>query len=171
MERSRQSWIKRLIDLSRRNNLLYFRDLKTGNVKLLTAAPEVLAELLSGEDVSLAKLLGRTDDERQVARLLDKFAAGRKRTRKKKGLQTLFVALGMATWDAPDQGRPADSPVVLVPVAIEPRGAHGNGPSMIRKGEIQINLVLLHVLESEHGIRLTERAGPAVAGRHRRREV
>ncbi len=155
MERSRQSWIKRLIDLSRRNNLLYFRDLKTGTLDLSTAAPEVLAELLSGEDVSLAKLLGRTDDERQVARLLE-IRRRAKANEEEKGLQTLFVALGMATWDAPDEGRPADSPVVLVPVAIEPRGAHGNGPSLIRKGEIQINLVLLHVLESEHGIRLTD---------------
>jgi hypothetical protein len=30
VERARQTWRSRLIDLSRRNNLLYFRHLKTG---------------------------------------------------------------------------------------------------------------------------------------------
>ena len=155
VDRSRQLWVERLIDLSRRNNLLYFRDLKTGTLDLSTAAPDAIAELLSGEPVSLGKLLGQVDDEREVARLLE-IRRRAKANEEEKGLQTLFVALGMATWEAEDGGRPPESPVILVPVSIETRGAHGSGPSLLRKGEIQINLVLLHVLESEHGISLTD---------------
>ena len=34
VERARQQWIGKLIDLSRRNNLLYFRVLKTGTLDL-----------------------------------------------------------------------------------------------------------------------------------------
>jgi hypothetical protein len=37
VEVARQSWIRKLIDLSRRNNLLYFRPLKTGTLDLSTA--------------------------------------------------------------------------------------------------------------------------------------
>ena len=155
VDRARQLWIKRLIDLSRRNNLLYFRDLKTGTLDLSTADPESMVDLLSGEVVGLGKLLGRRDDETLVARLLE-IRRGAKSNEEEKGLQTLFVALGMATWEAGDGGRPAESPVVLVPVSIETRGTEGRGPCLLRKGEIQINLVLLHVLESEHGIRLTD---------------
>jgi hypothetical protein len=49
VDRARQLWIKRLIDLSRRNNLLYFRDLKTGTLDISTADPDRMVELLSGE--------------------------------------------------------------------------------------------------------------------------
>jgi very-short-patch-repair endonuclease len=103
----------------------------------------------------LGKLLGRRDDETLVARLLE-IRRRAKSNEEEKGLQTLFVALGMATWEAGDGGRPAESPVVLVPISIETRGTEGRGPCIIRKGDIQINLVLLHVLEAEHGIRLTD---------------
>lgn len=155
VDRSRQLWINRLIDLSRRNNLLYFRDLKTGTVDLSAATPDKMVELLSGEPVGLGKLLGRPDDEGLVAKLLE-IRRRAKANEEEKGLQTLFIALGMATWEADDGGRPAESPVVLVPISIETRGTEGRGPHLIRKGEIQINMVLLHVLESEHGILLTD---------------
>ncbi len=57
VDRARQQWIGKLIDLSRRNNLLYFRILKTGTLDLSTAPPEQMARLLSGEGVPISKLL------------------------------------------------------------------------------------------------------------------
>ena len=38
-----------------------------------------------------------------------------------KGLSTLFVIFGMATWPATDGGRPAEAPVLLLPVALSKR--------------------------------------------------
>src|SRR5215510_11485025 len=40
VEQSRQKWISQLIDFSRRNNLLYFRQLKNGTVDVTNAPPE-----------------------------------------------------------------------------------------------------------------------------------
>ena len=40
VETARRSWIRKLIDLSRRNNLLYFRPLKTGTLELTSASNE-----------------------------------------------------------------------------------------------------------------------------------
>jgi hypothetical protein len=59
VETARQSWIRKLIDLSRRNNLLYFRALKTGTLELSSAPSETLRDLLVGEseDDLLAKTL------------------------------------------------------------------------------------------------------------------
>jgi hypothetical protein len=37
VDRARQSWIRKLVDLSRRNNLLYYRPLKTGTLDLTSA--------------------------------------------------------------------------------------------------------------------------------------
>jgi hypothetical protein len=53
---ARRSWIRKLIDLSRRNNLLYFRPLKTGPLELTSASSERPRDLLVGESVSAAKV-------------------------------------------------------------------------------------------------------------------
>jgi len=49
VDAARQGWIRKLVDLSRRNNLLYFRELKVGTLDL-SDAPEgrILALLQSG---------------------------------------------------------------------------------------------------------------------------
>lgn len=53
VERVRQGWISRLIDLSRRNNLLYYRDLKTGTLDLSKSDPKAIAALMNGDSVPL----------------------------------------------------------------------------------------------------------------------
>ena len=64
VDRARQSWIRKLIDLSRRNNLLYYRPLKTGTLDLTSAESSGMATLLSGvEPVSIEKLLPNGKDE------------------------------------------------------------------------------------------------------------
>src|SRR5216684_1723326 len=58
VDRARQTWIGKLIDLSRRNNLLYYRPLKTGTLDLSSADPIEMARLLSGTDrVPISRLL------------------------------------------------------------------------------------------------------------------
>lgn len=63
VETARRSWIRKLIDLSRRNNLLYFRPLKRGTLELTSASSERLRDLLVGERVSAAKLLPNLEDD------------------------------------------------------------------------------------------------------------
>jgi hypothetical protein len=63
VDRARQSWIRKLIDLSRRNNLLYYRPIKTGTLDLTSAESSGMATLLSGvEPVSIEKLLPNGKD-------------------------------------------------------------------------------------------------------------
>src|SRR5688572_22513510 len=54
VDRARQAWVSRLIDLSQRNNLLYYRPLKVGNLDLTAADRDELAELLSGKTVAVS---------------------------------------------------------------------------------------------------------------------
>jgi len=61
--KTRQSWIRKLIDLSRRNNLLYFRPLKRGTLDLTSAPSERLHDLLMGQSVAVAKLAPDLEDE------------------------------------------------------------------------------------------------------------
>src|SRR5205085_3836919 len=69
-----------------------------------------------------------------------------------RGLETLFLAAGMATWSADDGGRPAEAAVVLIPLKVESRGREGRSLNLQRAGETQINLVLLHLLEAQFGV-------------------
>ena len=73
VEKARQSWIRKLIDLSRRNNLLYFRPLKTGTLELTSAPNERLRDLLMGQSVAAAKLAPDLEDEALTKILRDVF--------------------------------------------------------------------------------------------------
>lgn len=99
VETARQSWIRKLIDLSRRNNLLYFRPLKTGTLELTSAPSERLRDLLVGESVLAAKLLPNLEDD-LLAKILRDISRRALENSEEKGLSTLFVTLGMATWSA-----------------------------------------------------------------------
>jgi hypothetical protein len=46
VDKAREVWIKKLIDLSRRNNLLFYRDLQTGTLDLSAAPADAMHSLL-----------------------------------------------------------------------------------------------------------------------------
>ena len=58
----------------------------------------------------------------------------------------------MATWPAEDGGRPTGAPLLLVPVAVAAHGRSTESYSLTRGGNLQLNLVFLHVLETQYGI-------------------
>lgn len=150
VERVRDGWMRRLIDLSRRNNLLYYRELKAGTLDFSDANKKALDELLAGKTVPLTRLLPQSE-ETKTAALVQKIRRRAIANLEEKGLETLFLALGMATWTPTDAGRPPEAAILLIPIAVEVRGAI----KLQRKGETQINLVLLHVLETEYGCPIT----------------
>ncbi|MEP6515311.1 AAA domain-containing protein [Microcoleus vaginatus] len=150
VERVREGWIRRLIDLSRRNNLLYYRELKRGTLDFSDCNSKALKELLTGNTVPLIRLLPQAEELKASAQV----QGIRRRALanlEEKGLETLFLALGMATWTPTDGGRPPEAAVLLVPIHVDARGAI----KLKRSGEVQVNPVLLHVLETEYGCQVT----------------
>ena len=151
VENARKAWIKRLIDLSRRNNLLYYRSLKLGTLNLSLVDSDRWAALLRGDSVSMHSLLSDTPGEDLSPKILGIWRRAQENL-EEKGLATNFVALGMASWKAEDGGRDSDAPVLLMPVAIELKGHSTKSASLHRTGPVQTNIVLLHILEEEFGI-------------------
>ena len=150
VDRARENWIRKLIDLSRRNNLLYFRELKTGTLDLTDVDPGELDALFAGKPVQLSVLI--KEDERTRGQSTAREIWRRAQANlEEKGLETLFVAVGMATWEPPDGGRPPEAAVILLPVAMEVKGLSGQ-ITLRRSGEAAANLVLLHVLDVEYGV-------------------
>jgi hypothetical protein len=152
VENARQSWIRKLIDLSRRNNLLYFRPLKTGTLELTSAPNERLRDLLMGQSVAVAKLAPDLENE-ALTKILRDISRRALENSEEKGLSTLFVTFGMATWPALDGGRSAESPVLLLPVAISKKEG-SNSYYIASTGNFQLNLVLLNVLEDQFKLKL-----------------
>lgn len=158
VDKARQSWINGLVDLSRRNNLLYFRDLKVGTLDLSSIGPDVMRELLqsgraTGDGVSFKELCSSAERTRAAASL--KEIATRARTNfEERGLDTLFLAMGLATWKAEDGGRDAAAAVVLVPIEVVQQGTRVDVWRLRRAGEVRVSDVLLHALTAEHGLTL-----------------
>lgn len=150
VERAREGWIRRLIDTSRRNNLLYFRDLKVGTLDLSGHSSDGMAELLVGEVITLSRLLPDSDPVKLAAQAKE-IVRRAVSNLEEKGLDTLFLAFGMATWNPDDDGRPPDSAVLLLPVKVTTGGRGSRSISLERNGDPQLNLALLHVLETDFG--------------------
>ncbi len=148
--RARDVWVSRLIDLSRRNRLLYHRDLKTGTLDLTGNDPAAMGNLLRGDSVTLGRLLPQAD-EAATSSCAQEIRRTALANREEKGLETLSIAIGFASWASADGGRPALSPVILAPVAIEKRGREGRTLALKIIGEVQINPVLVFAVETEHG--------------------
>jgi hypothetical protein len=98
----------------------------------------------------LASLLPGADEAGTMARANEIRRAALSNL-EERGLATLFVAFGFATWPAADGGRPAESPILLIPVALTKRGREARTLTLRLSGELQINPVLLFSLEREHG--------------------
>ncbi len=152
VEAARSGWISRLIDLSRRNNLLYYRSIPTSSLDIPGSSP-ALTELLAGKMVTAKSLLPDVED--RPGKIL---AIARKalENSEEKGLQTLYLAVGFATWKAADGGRDPKAPIFLLPIVMKKKGRELAALEVQVAGEPKVNPVLLHVLSDEFNIRVTE---------------
>ena len=105
----------------------------------------------TGDGVSLAELFPQPDRTRPAASLKEIDARARSNF-EERGLDTLFLAMGLASWKAEDDGRDPAAPVVLVPVEVVARGTRAEQWKVRRIGEVRVNDVLLHALNVEHGV-------------------
>ena len=150
---ARDLWVKKLIDLSRRNTLLFFRDLKLGMLDLASDS-DAVRDLIAGREVDLKELAQselRPREPKQTAQALATVVRKAVSNREEKGIETMQLALGMASWPPLDGGKPYHAPVLLAPVQASTRGQLGLDLRLRVQGEPQINPVLLHVLREDYG--------------------
>jgi hypothetical protein len=167
VDAARGVWIRRLIDHSRANSLLFYRDLKVGTLDL-TGETEVVGRLLAGSVLAIDALVSalifegspdpalrakaEAEAQRKIRNALLAIQRKALSNLEEKGIETLHLAIGMATWPASDGGRPYDAPVLLLPARVELRGRGGGELRIAVAGEPQVNPVLLYVLEENYGL-------------------
>jgi len=175
------TWSKQLIDLSGRNRLLFYRDLKTGTMDLTpiqAASPERFEELMAGNAVLLTQLVapsqlqlseprdnglepssGHTvEDVERVAKRARALSAKAKENYEEKGLRTLQLGWGLASWESDRSDSAPAAPVVLCPVSLDPVGTAGRDYSIKLQGEWSVNDALLHVLHVDFDVTLSRGA-------------
>src|SRR5206468_1135642 len=107
-----------------------------GTVDISSADRAAVAALLIGEPIPLEKLV-IADDLDRASSCLQEVRRRALSNQEERGLMTLFVALGMATWKSADEGRPAESPVLLLPLRIESKGRDARRLVLTRDGDVQ----------------------------------
>ena len=162
--RATKQWQRELVDTSGRNRLRRYRDLRTGTLDVTPGRTGGLNEreldrLLSGRSVNLSSLFPAV---RSDASAVPAFNDARRRlssihktaltNSEEKGIETLFAAVGLATWKV-ESGTPPNAPVVLLPLHAEATGAAARDFKLEVSGDAHLNPVLTHILGADHDIR------------------
>ncbi|MXW41907.1 MAG: DUF4011 domain-containing protein [Acidimicrobiia bacterium] len=154
VERAVEQWARDLTDESGRNRLLYYKDLKSGTLDLAEAAPRVVDRLRSGKKVQLSQLFLAPDSVDQGL-MADATKRARSISRKaqenyeEKGIQTLFLGWGMATWTAQATKATPAAPVLLCPIGLHRKGSAETDYDFELTGEWALNEALLQYLANE----------------------
>ena len=152
VRRTANDWRTKLIDFGRRNPALYFKELKAGTLTL-PSADHVAVQALVAERAPL-DLHSALEPGPDLTKRLSTIRAKAKENEEERGLSTLFVAIGMASWKAPEgEGSDPSAPMFMLPVAVKDTA---RGPQLVPNGELLANGVLLQAWEHEHNISVPE---------------
>ncbi|MFW6031709.1 MAG: DUF4011 domain-containing protein, partial [Myxococcota bacterium] len=181
-------WAKELLDLSRRNRSLYYKDLKRGTLRLIAPEPKEMHEWLgtpsplsiyypppsdlldspwtiedalgeAGKNQLVSDRTERSDVEK-VLRNLDTQAQADLLDR---GLESLYVCFGMLKWQEVPGTETVSSPLVFVPVKLERESPRD--PYRLRRGDGDaiLNPSLRVLMEEMFGISLPEHSAESAA--------
>jgi very-short-patch-repair endonuclease len=154
-------WKQQLVDTTGRNPLLVFRPRKRSTMQFVggTAGEiikdEVLGKFLRGEQVSATEMFVPEAHASILAdlRLISRHAQSNSEER---GVRTLFVAHGMASWDAAPGAPKPFAPVLLQGASLKQRGRTNDWLLEVSMEDWEFNPLLVHVMGKEHGIDLSE---------------
>lgn len=146
-----QEWIHQLIDVGGRNNLLHYRDLKLGTLDLSKADPRALSNLLQSRPVRLGALFPDPDERGDAVRRARAIHKKSLENFEEKGLETLYVGCGLATWENQRGTWVPKAPVLFRPAELRPLGAAQDEFELSLIEEMEVNSSLLQHLKIVFG--------------------
>lgn len=149
-------WIGQLVDLSGRNTLLYYKDLKVGTLDLGLGEPAAVDVLLSGRTVRLSTLFPDPTELAGTARRARAIRAKAVELFEERGIQTLHLARGMATWDNQRGVATPAAPILLQAASLVPRGPAAEDFDLSLVGDPEVNPTLLHLLRTDYQVDLDD---------------
>lgn len=162
-------WQEKLLQLDRRNRLLYFREGRAA-VPLPETSPEEVAAWLDSPPKKRWRFVELDDGSRPTRRggavrtrlepkeLRRRLTGLRRREREweeEQGLNVLFLAVGLLEWTDLDR-KPAVSPLTLVPCDLARESVSGPWYLKREDDEVESNVTLAHLLRLRFDLTLPE---------------
>jgi hypothetical protein len=152
VQKASTDWKSALVDLGGRNNLLHYRELKRGTLDLTAADPDAVNGLLLGKATRISALFADPDQRDQVLRRVRTIHNKAKENFEERGLETLSIGCGLATWENKRAAWEPCAPVLLQAATLRPLGAAQDEFELAVVGEtMDVNPTLLHVLKVDFG--------------------
>ena len=174
-----EEWKKKLLDLSKRNNLLNFRTTRKGNLEIVFPVfDDLYSSLTDGKEMQFAKpsqaeefdLFGEEEGgnlefsiKSNAATLKEESASLRGLRRRAKtimedqGINVLYVAFGLVRWkEMEDTTQEFTSPLVLVPVTLSIKSVVDPYILSFNDDEITVNPTLRYKLEHDFNLILPD---------------
>lgn len=156
VQKAVKEWVSTLVDLGGRNNLIHYRSLRLGTLDLTDANHVALAALLRGKTVTLASLFphspsqpGNGEDYGQILRRVRAIHDKAKENFEERGLATLSLGCGLATWENKRSTWTPSAPVLLRAATVRPLGAAQDSFELSLTDEMEVNPSLLQVLKTD----------------------
>ena len=167
LQRAAAQWKRQLVDVSGRNRLLNYRELKVGTLDLTPRGESaislrMLESMLAGRPVRMSGLFPDEESLVDVRKRLSVIHRQAQGHLDEKGVNTLFAAAGLATWTVEIGARP-NAPVILIPISVSPVDVARWNFVIELSGDPHLNPVLAHILR-EYGIDLSDLDGDLAAG-------
>lgn len=162
-------WQEKLLQLDRRNRLLYFREGRAA-VPLPETAPDEVAGWLDSDPKKRWRFVeldegarsGRRDravltrlEPKELRRRLTGLRRREREWEEEQGLNVLFLAVGFLEWTDLDR-KPACSPLALVPCDLVRESVSGPWYLKREDDEVESNVTLAHLLKLRFDLALPE---------------
>ncbi|SNX88459.1 AAA domain-containing protein [Streptomyces sp. TLI_55] len=152
-----QQWADALVDFGPYNTLLHFKDTKTASLDVTGAHPPTLTALLAGRKTRLNGLFPDPADHAAACTRVRSLRRRMVELDEEQGIEAGRLALGLLLVDPPPTRGSTPipalrAPLLLQPLAIQPRTASENDFVLEAAGEPEINPVLLYALSRHYGM-------------------
>ena len=147
-------WRRELSGLGGPNTLLWYVEQSGGVLDLTTAHPGGLSMLLAGRPTRLSDLVRERAAFGEARARAAEIRGRAVSLAASRGIETSFLAAGMATWEHPGAPTPPHAPVLLRSCALRPTDAAAGDFDVVLGDEVAVNPVLEQYLRSTAGIDL-----------------
>jgi very-short-patch-repair endonuclease len=147
VRRAVKEWTHALVDLGGRNNLLRYRDLKQGTLDLTQAHSAALNALLQSKAVKISSLYSDPEERERALRRARTIHNKAKENFEERGLETLSLACGLATWENKRASWEPSAPILLRQATLRPLGAAQDEFELALVDEMEVNPTLQHLLK------------------------
>ena len=169
IDRKSEHWKKKLIDLSRKNNLVSYRLAKARSLRIKKPGfLQIAKDLNDGKKIGILKkeeAKGRNlwfcgEEESSVDKKLSNLHFKTKENFQELGLNTCFVSIGVLKYSEPDESEFLKAPILLFPVALNRRLSTSKERHRFeitsRSEDVKVNPALVEKLLNDFQIHLPE---------------